>query len=135
MLFNKTNIYTFRTDDANCLFNEPIVNPKYQNKSSGSLRDVADQFSDDTILKANFPGEMYDLKKQCQHIFGPESDACEQNLDGDCKILWCKAETSDEMDSAIHCVTTNTKWADGTPCGLSADSNVIYLLFFLMPIT
>ena len=23
---------------------------------------------------------MYDIKDQCQQIFGPESDACEQNL-------------------------------------------------------
>lgn len=38
--------------------------------------------------------------------------------DDDCKILWCKLYDL-YSDVAVHCVTTNTKWADGTACGLS----------------
>ena len=42
--------------------------------------------------------------------------------DDDCKVLWCKADSRDSRDpneSANQCVTTYTKWADGTPCGLT----------------
>ena len=39
--------------------------------------------------------------------------------ESDCKVLWCKADNSYNSDEEIiQCVTTNTKWADGTPCGL-----------------
>ena len=92
------------------------MNPSYQNKSL-KFDDIREQFDDALKKKAIFPGEMYDLSQQCKHIFGPESDACPQNLDYDCKVLWCKADALDAADSESHCVTTNTKWADGTPCG------------------
>ncbi len=37
--------------------------------------------------------------------------------------MLCKADNKNrEDDDVIQCVTTNTKWADGTPCGLH-DSN------------
>ena len=38
--------------------------------------------------------------------------------DADCKVLWCKADYRGMHDAGIQCVTTNTKWADGTPCGV-----------------
>ena len=39
-------------------------------------------FKEETNVNAIFPGglEMYEIKNQCQQIFGPESEACEQNL-------------------------------------------------------
>ena len=106
-----------RTEDAFCLFDLPVMNPNYVSKSM-QFDDIREQFDDDARGKAIFPGEMYDLSQQCKHIFGPESDACPQNLDYDCKVLWCKADASDTLDPESHCVTTNTKWADGTPCAL-----------------
>lgn len=37
--------------------------------------------------------------------------------------MWCKADNSYNLDDdLIQCVTTNTKWADGTPCGLNEPS-------------
>lgn len=41
-----------------------------------------EQFNDELRERAQFPGslQMYDIKYQCQQIFGPESSACEQNL-------------------------------------------------------
>ena len=41
-----------------------------------------DAFKEETKIKAIFPGDlqMYEIKNQCQQIFGPESEACDQNL-------------------------------------------------------
>ncbi len=31
-------------------------------------------------------------------------------------MLWCRVSGSDNETGLDECVTTNTKWADGTPC-------------------
>ena len=114
------------------MFNSPERNPNFINKKL-KYEDTLEQFNDDTKIKAIFPGDlkMYNIKDQCQQIFGPESDACEQNLDVECRVLWCKADTRDQQDSSdsIQCVTTNTKWADGTPCGISEPTVICHILY------
>ena len=47
--------------------------------------------------------------------------------DDECKVLWCKADDHYQNDYSMQCVTTNTKWADGTPCGTSEPTVVIFL--------
>lgn len=46
------------------------------------FEDTLEQFNDEIKFKATFPGELqaYELKNQCQQIFGPESDVCDHNL-------------------------------------------------------
>lgn len=70
-----------RLDTASCLFNEPV---KKKNADDNAYRfeDTLEQFSDVIKLKATFPGELqaYELKHQCQQVFGPESDVCDHNL-------------------------------------------------------
>ena len=39
--------------------------------------------------------------------------------DEDCRVLWCmnaELDNNGNRVSANECVTTNTRWADGTPC-------------------
>ena len=102
-----------------------IIQPLDNINKQHTFEDTLEQFSDEIKLKATYPGELqaYALKQQCQQIFGPESDVCEHNLDQDCKILWCKASAGyrNVGNAAIQCVTTNTKWADGTACGFLYD--------------
>ena len=72
MKYNSNWKYVFsRSGDAQCIFNIPDKTP---NQIS--------HFSDETKHKAIYPGDlqMYEIKYQCKHIFGPESDSCEQNL-------------------------------------------------------
>jgi hypothetical protein len=75
-----------RTERASCLFNEPIVvnlnSDKNNKRNNFQFKDTHEQFSDEIKLKAILPGELmlYEIKKQCQQIFGPSSDACEQNV-------------------------------------------------------
>lgn len=70
-----------RTGDAECLFNVPEKNPNFFNRSL-KFEDITEQFDERTILNALYPGslQVYEIKHQCQQIFGPRSDACEQNL-------------------------------------------------------
>jgi hypothetical protein len=46
-------------------------------------------FKEKINVNAIFPGglEMYEIKNQCQQIFGPESEACEQNLVSKIKLI------------------------------------------------
>lgn len=99
------------------MFNLPEKNPNFLDKEL-KYEDTLEQFNDKTKIQASFPGEMYEVKRQCQQIFGLESDSCEQNLDSECSVLWCKADRIEQMHG-IFCVTTSTKWADGTPCGVN----------------
>jgi hypothetical protein len=108
-----------RSGDADCLFNQPEMTWNFLNRSL-KFDDTLEQFDEKTKLNAIYPGEnLYEIRKQCQQIFGMESDACEhQQYEDDCRILWCKVV--DPIDEpGIHCVTSNTKWADGTRCGLN----------------
>jgi hypothetical protein len=100
------------------MFNLPEKNPNFLAKQL-KYEDTLEQFDDKTISRATLPGDlqMYEVKRQCQQIFGLESDSCEQNLDSECSVLWCKADRTEQMEG-ILCVTTSTKWADGTPCGI-----------------
>lgn len=68
-------------DSASCLFNIPQRKMNIYN-SQFNFEDTLEQFNDEIKLKATFPGKLqsYDLKDQCQHIFGPESDVCDHNL-------------------------------------------------------
>ena len=70
-----------RMDSASCLFNIPERRMNEFNKQF-NFEDTLEQFNDEIKLKATFPGELqsYELKDQCQHIFGPESDVCDHNL-------------------------------------------------------
>lgn len=47
-----------------------------------TFEEITDQFDDNTVVNSNFPANFlrYEIKNQCQQIFGPESDACEQHL-------------------------------------------------------
>jgi hypothetical protein len=46
----------------------------------------------------------------------------------DCQILWCKVQALEQADPTIQCVTSNTKWADGTRCGISGPNVCIYFI-------
>ena len=102
-----------RSDSGFCMFNVP---ESIYNSWEISFEDTFEQFSEELKLKASFPGELmlYNLKNQCQQIFGYESDICPNNLEDDCRVLWCTAEP--KMYGS--CASAITKWADGTPCGL-----------------
>jgi hypothetical protein len=71
-----------RTGDAECLFNVPDKSPNFANRTLLSFDDTNEQFDERTILNALYPGSLqaYEIKHQCQQIFGPRSDACEQHL-------------------------------------------------------
>ncbi|RNA19970.1 A disintegrin and metallo ase with thrombospondin motifs 20, partial [Brachionus plicatilis] len=104
-----------RAGDGECLFNIPSYSKSILN-SSLNFENTLEQFDDNMIKSARYPGynNFYSLKNQCQQIFGIKSDKCDHNPEEDCKILWCKADSP--KSNAYQCVTTNTKWADGTPC-------------------
>lgn len=71
-----------RQDNARCMFNVPDQRSgNYFNKTL-AYQDTLEQFNDEIRLNAIFPGDLesYNLKQQCQQIFGPESDSCEHNL-------------------------------------------------------
>jgi len=52
------------------------------------IANSVEHFKEETKVKAIFPGDlqMYAIKNQCQQIFGPESDACEQSLVSFCSL-------------------------------------------------
>ena len=68
-----------RSDIGYCMFNVP---DSIYNNWDISFDDNFEQFSEELKLKASFPGELmlYNLKNQCQQIFGHESDICPNNL-------------------------------------------------------
>ena len=117
-----------RSGDADCLFNrpEPVVNLLNLRRRTTNLtyEETLEQFEQQTKFHAIYPGEqLYEIKSQCQQIFGPESDACDMHLEEDCRVLWCQVAAIEEnQDSSVQCVTANTKWADGTRCGLNEPS-------------
>ena len=64
-----------RSDNGYCMFNVP---DSIYNHRDISFDDNFEQFSQELKLKASFPGELtlYNLKNQCQQIFGHGSDIC-----------------------------------------------------------
>ncbi len=71
------------------MLNLPEKNPDFNNKYL-KFDETFEQFNDELRNRAQFPGslQMYDIKYQCQQIFGPESAACEQNLVSYTNILF-----------------------------------------------
>jgi hypothetical protein len=69
--------FIIRQETARCMFNLPE-----NSKNNLNFLEPLEQFTDEIKLKSIFPGDLqtYTLKHQCQQIFGPESDSCEQNL-------------------------------------------------------
>ncbi|XP_078678214.1 A disintegrin and metalloproteinase with thrombospondin motifs 9-like isoform X2 [Branchiostoma floridae x Branchiostoma belcheri] len=78
-------------------------------------------------LPENLPGEIYDVDRQCELVFGPGSRVCpymayystaaQETLPAPmqktCKRLWCM--NADGIQKG--CRTQHMPWADGTPCG------------------
>ncbi|XP_032621021.1 A disintegrin and metalloproteinase with thrombospondin motifs 4 [Chelonoidis abingdonii] len=63
-------------------------------------------------LPAPFPGSNYDVDRQCQLTFGPDSRHC-PNLHPPCSSLWCTGK----INGHFMCQTKHFPWADGTACG------------------
>ncbi|XP_043933862.1 A disintegrin and metalloproteinase with thrombospondin motifs 9 [Protopterus annectens] len=61
-------------------------------------------------LPQQLPGQVYNISKQCEIIFGPGSQVCPYMMQ--CRRLWC---TSSE-GAQRGCRTQHTPWADGTEC-------------------
>ncbi|KAI6185117.1 BMA-GON-1, isoform e [Aphelenchoides fujianensis] len=61
----------------------------------------------------NFPlaGELYDVNRQCQFVFGATAEICPYMPT--CRRLWCSTVYGFQMG----CRTQHMPWADGTPCG------------------
>jgi hypothetical protein len=59
-----------------------MFNVPKRNSDTVEIEDTLEQFNDEIKFKATYPGELqaYELKNQCQQIFGPESDVCDHNL-------------------------------------------------------
>ncbi|MCJ8748615.1 hypothetical protein PDJAM_G00166890 [Pangasius djambal] len=83
----------------------------FDNGHGDCLLDMPDQ----TIpLRAEPPGHMFGLDRQCQQAFGEEFTRCPNAPeDQACIQLWCREE------GKLQCTTRNGSlpWADGTPCG------------------
>ncbi|XP_078594813.1 A disintegrin and metalloproteinase with thrombospondin motifs 9-like isoform X2 [Branchiostoma floridae x Branchiostoma japonicum] len=78
-------------------------------------------------LPSRLPGEIYDVDRQCELVFGPGSRVCPYMayystaaqetlptpMQKTCKRLWCM--NADGIQKG--CRTQHMPWADGTPCG------------------
>ncbi|XP_075407973.1 A disintegrin and metalloproteinase with thrombospondin motifs 20 [Tenrec ecaudatus] len=62
-------------------------------------------------LSPQLPGQIYDVDKQCELMFGPGSQVCPYLTQ--CKRLWCLS--TDGVRSS--CLTQHMPLADGTYCG------------------
>uniref|UniRef100_A0A4W4GDV2 Peptidase M12B domain-containing protein n=1 Tax=Electrophorus electricus TaxID=8005 RepID=A0A4W4GDV2_ELEEL len=78
------------TGYGECLFDEPL----------------SSQYS----LPQQLPGQIYDVNKQCELIFGPGSQVCPYMTQ--CRRLWCSSPEGVQSG----CRTQHMPWADGTDC-------------------
>uniref|UniRef100_H3D0N5 ADAM metallopeptidase with thrombospondin type 1 motif, 9 n=1 Tax=Tetraodon nigroviridis TaxID=99883 RepID=H3D0N5_TETNG len=78
------------TGYGECLLDEPISRPY--------------------TLPQQLPGQIYNVNKQCELIFGPGTQVCPYMMQ--CRRLWC---TSPE-GAQRGCRTQHMPWADGTDC-------------------
>ncbi|XP_053576979.1 A disintegrin and metalloproteinase with thrombospondin motifs 9 [Bombina bombina] len=62
-------------------------------------------------LLQQLPGVLYNVNKQCELIFGPESKECPY-MKMQCRRLWCINKEGPHKG----CRTQHTPWADGTEC-------------------
>ncbi|KAK3102112.1 hypothetical protein FSP39_008871 [Pinctada imbricata] len=83
---------------AECLLDRP-TSKKYLRKFSA--------------IESLKPGEVYDINKQCDLIFGTGFKVCPFRVKMDCKRLWC----TNSKSKSKSCKTLHLPWADGTPCG------------------
>ncbi|CEF59256.1 A disintegrin and metalloproteinase with thrombospondin motifs 9 [Strongyloides ratti] len=65
----------------------------------------------DKVFENPSPGEMYDVKQQCQFVYGHDSNICPYMPT--CRRLWCAVKIANNQG----CRTQHMPWADGTPCG------------------
>ncbi|XP_038060636.1 A disintegrin and metalloproteinase with thrombospondin motifs 9-like [Patiria miniata] len=73
---------------------------------------LLDSPTDAQILPSYQPGEVYNVTKQCELVFGEGSTVCP--IMKTCNRLWC---TGSSQGSRRGCRTQHMPWADGTPCG------------------
>ncbi|XP_071481500.1 A disintegrin and metalloproteinase with thrombospondin motifs 9-like [Diadema antillarum] len=72
---------------------------------------LLDRPTDPRPLPSFQPGEVYNISKQCDLVFGQGSTVCSYRKS--CKRLWC---TGSSKGSQTGCRTQHMPWADGTPC-------------------
>ncbi|XP_022109098.1 A disintegrin and metalloproteinase with thrombospondin motifs 9-like isoform X2 [Acanthaster planci] len=73
---------------------------------------LLDPPTDAQNLPSYQPGEVYNVSKQCELVFGEGSSVCP--IMKMCSRLWC---TGSSQGSQRGCRTQQMPWADGTPCG------------------
>uniref|UniRef100_A0A8D2CYC6 ADAM metallopeptidase with thrombospondin type 1 motif 1 n=1 Tax=Sciurus vulgaris TaxID=55149 RepID=A0A8D2CYC6_SCIVU len=64
-------------------------------------------------LPSDLPGNVYDVNRQCQFMFGEESKHCPDPA-STCATLWCNVNSP---SGVLMCQTKHFPWADGTSCG------------------
>ncbi|XP_071810508.1 A disintegrin and metalloproteinase with thrombospondin motifs 9-like isoform X3 [Asterias amurensis] len=87
-------------------------NSKGIKKSMGYGQCLLDTPRDAQILPKYQPGEVYNISKQCELVFGEGATVCP--ILRTCSRLWC---TGSFQGSRRGCRTQHMPWADGTPCG------------------
>ncbi|ODM87834.1 A disintegrin and metalloproteinase with thrombospondin motifs 9 [Orchesella cincta] len=91
-----------------CLEDKPDSNLLY-NDDENSV--------DDESLSSSLqqPGEIFSEHKQCELVFGPNSQLC--SYMPPCRRLWCTNHGGPESEESEGCRTQHMPWADGTRCG------------------
>lgn len=84
---------------ADCLLNLPVASYE-RNPSYGEY----------AIIPNLIPGEVFDVHKQCEMVFGKGSTVCP--FMPVCEQLWCTIR----LNNQTGCRTQHLPWADGTPC-------------------
>ncbi|XP_072027188.1 A disintegrin and metalloproteinase with thrombospondin motifs 9-like isoform X2 [Amphiura filiformis] len=74
---------------------------------------LLDKPSDSQPLPTYLPGEVYNVSKQCELVFGGGSTICPYHYMRNCKRLWCRGSS---WGKTMGCRTQHMPWADGTPC-------------------
>ncbi|CAL8108656.1 unnamed protein product [Orchesella dallaii] len=92
-----------------CLEDKPDSNLLY-NDDENSVDD--DALSGSSVQQ---PGEIFSEHKQCELVFGPNSQLC--SYMPPCRRLWCTNHGGPESEESEGCRTQHMPWADGTRCG------------------
>ncbi|KAI6223543.1 BMA-GON-1, isoform e [Aphelenchoides fujianensis] len=91
------------------------TNPKFLDSHRSQTQCIMDKPVEQRYFDKmfNFPlaGELYDVNRQCQFVFGATAEICPYMPT--CRRLWCSTVYGFQMG----CRTQHMPWADGTPCG------------------
>ncbi|KAJ3602159.1 hypothetical protein NHX12_029918 [Muraenolepis orangiensis] len=88
------------TGYGECLLDEPVSRPY--------------------SLSQQLPGQVYNVNKQCELIFGPGTQVCPYMIQ--CRRLWCMSPEGAQRG----CRTQHMPWADGTDCSPGKTDNKMF---------